>query len=132
MLDHVIEFVRFLRMALFHGCNNVHHPSAGVSGSQVSARAEEYELRDVSVIEAYAAAVRSAVFPDLEPNNIRLVLEPPSLHGFQPPCKESIRAPRVEVGLFRSNLGDWQGSTRHLDVVSFANVKRGIGRNPRE
>ena len=63
MFDHVVEFVWFLGMALFHRCDNVHHPAARLGSSQVSSSPKKDELRDVTVVESHATTVRSSVFP---------------------------------------------------------------------
>ncbi len=64
MLDHVVEFLGFLRMALLHGRYDVHHSPPGLRCSQMPACAKKNEFSDITIVKAYAAPVRSAVFPD--------------------------------------------------------------------
>lgn len=65
MLDHVVELLGLLRMALFHCGNNVHHSAACLSGSKLTPGSEKDQLGDIAIIESNAAPVRSAVFPNL-------------------------------------------------------------------
>ena len=65
MLDHIVELLGFLGMPLLHGRYHVHHPTPGLRCSQMTARAKENELSDITIVEAYATPVWSAVFPYL-------------------------------------------------------------------
>jgi hypothetical protein len=118
MLDHVIELIGFLRMALFHGRNNIHHASAGVSSSWVSACTEKYEFCDISIIEAHASPVRPAIFPHLEPDDIRLVLEALGLHGLKTPREEGIGAPKIEMRLLGGDAERARGAAFQRDILS--------------
>jgi hypothetical protein len=64
MLDHIVELLGFLGMALLHGRYDVYHSTPGLRCSQMPARAKKSELSDIAIIKAYATPIRSAVFPD--------------------------------------------------------------------
>jgi hypothetical protein len=57
--------------------------AAGGQGPKLALDAEEKELGYVAEIEAHSASVRSAILPDLEPNNVRFVREAPRLHDVE-------------------------------------------------
>ncbi len=63
MLDHVVELVWLLGMALFHRCNHIHHPAARLSSSQVSPRPKKDKLGDIPVVEPNTTPVWPSVFP---------------------------------------------------------------------
>ncbi len=85
MLDHIVELVGLLGMALLHSRDNVHHPAPGLCGPEMTSRAKENKLCDVAVVEANSTTIWPAVFPNLEPDDVGLVFKPPCLHRLKAP-----------------------------------------------
>jgi len=63
MLNHIVEFVGFLGMALLHGRYDVHHPTPCLRCSQMPARAKKNEFSDITIVKAHATPVWPTVFP---------------------------------------------------------------------
>ena len=97
MLNHVVQFFGLLRMALLHGGYDIHHPPPRLRRSQMTTGTKEDEFCDVAVIETDTTTVRTAIFSDLEPNDIRFVFKAPLLHCLKPPRQKRIGTPKVEV-----------------------------------
>ena len=104
MLDHIVEFVGLLRMALLHGRYDIHHPTPGLCCSQMTTRTKKNEFCDIAVVKADATTIRPTIFPNLKPDDISLIFKPPRFHRLKPPRQKSIGAPKVEMGFFGSNL----------------------------
>ena len=77
-------------------------------GSYVAPHSEQDYLSDVAEIEADSSAIRAAIFPDLVPDEVRFVLEPPSFHDFKALQDKGVRDPEIEVTLWQDELRDRQ------------------------
>ena len=98
-LDNAVLLVRLPRVLAFAGGEEVHLPSSrGQCPCALSPNTEQYNLGDVTKVEADAPTVRPPIFPYLVPDQVCLVLKPPGLQNLQPIRQERIGYPEVAMG----------------------------------
>src|SRR5205823_5943305 len=71
--DDVVNFVRLSRMLALSRRKRIHLSSARFQRSHASANTEQNELCYVAKIKSDSAPIRSAVFTNLEPNDVGFV-----------------------------------------------------------
>ena len=80
-------------MLAFSRLDDVHLAAAGSQRSHRAADSEENEFRRVAKVEPDTAAVWSSVLPDLVPDEVRLVGEPPGFHHGQTLSEQCVGYP---------------------------------------
>src|ERR1700731_3809580 len=95
-------------MFTFSSGEGVHLRSPWFKRSHASANAKQHQLRYIAKIKSDASPVRSTVFTNLEPNNIRFVGEAPRLHHSEAFHQEGVRTPQVKMRSGRSKVRDRQ------------------------
>src|SRR4051812_48698344 len=93
-----ILLVGLARMLAFTCAEQVHLASTGSKRASIlPPNAKQNEFSDITEIETDAAPVGAAVFTYFVPNEIGLVIEPPSLHHRKAIRQERIGAPQIKV-----------------------------------
>lgn len=105
--DEGVLLVRLAAVFALLGAEVVNLGAAGGEGAGVaSADAEQEHFGDVAEVEADAAAVAAAVFPQLVPDDVGFVGEAPGGEDAQALGQEGVGAPEVEVGGGGQEVGD--------------------------
>ncbi len=113
-LDQGILLIRLPAVLPLLRLDDVHLPPRRRQGPHVlSADAKEDHLGDVPKIEADTATVRTPVLANLVPDDVALVLEPPSTQHFDALGQQRVRNPQVKMGVCRRHVGDGKA----LDIV---------------
>ncbi len=99
--NDVVEFIRFSGVLPFPGRDDVCLRAACTKSTHVPANSKKDEFCDISEVETHTPSIRTAVFPNLVPNHVRLVGEPPPLHHFKAFRDKGIGNPQIEMGLSR-------------------------------
>ena len=68
---------------------------------------KQKKLGDIPEVEADAPAIRTAVLPNLVPDDVRFVLEAPGRKNEQALFQKGIRDPQVQVTWRRGDLSNW-------------------------
>lgn len=86
----------------------VHLGAAGFHCPHAAANPEQDQFGNVPKIKTHSAAIRPAIFANLEPNNVGLVSESPRFHYAQSLHQKSVWNPQVQVGSCGSETSDRQ------------------------
>src|SRR5258708_24480393 len=80
------------------GCQQIHlSPPRGKCAGILAPCAEQNEFGYVAKIEANAASIGAAVFANLVPNDVGLVVEAPCLHHCKTFWYQCVGAPKIEM-----------------------------------
>ena len=98
-LDNLILLVWFSRMLPLSCRYEIHLASSWIkSAGTAPSHSKQDQFGYIPEVEAYPSPVRSAILPDLVPDNICLVLEPPRAEHLQAHRQQSIRDPQIAMG----------------------------------
>lgn len=90
--------------------------SSGIEGPGILAfDTEQNDFGNIAKVKAHAATVRSAVFANLVPNEIRFILEAPRRHDRKPVWQQRVGHPQIEM---RSRSCDIS-NRKFADLIEF-------------
>ena len=107
-LYQIVKLIWFPRVLALHCPENVYlPPSWGKCASVLASSSEEHELCRIPEIETHSTSVRTAVFANLVPDDVGLVLEAPRFHDAKPLGKKRIGNPQVEMRSRKDQICNW-------------------------
>jgi hypothetical protein len=109
-------------MALFHCREKIHHATARLGGSKMASCTEENEFCYVPIIEADASTIRTAIFSDLEPNDIQ---SPHSVLSSHPGGDRMKKIFVTVTGGCAYVMRDTVPQDCEVEIIDFDNIKDG-------
>ncbi|MEA2999700.1 MAG: hypothetical protein QOK17_1533 [Sphingomonadales bacterium] len=95
-LDEVVYLIGFATMLALARAEKIDLTAAGWPGAGIlTAHSEEEQLRHISKVETYTAAIGATVLAHFVPHDVRFVVESPGSHNLQSLWEKGVGNPKI-------------------------------------